>query len=185
MSNQIQLHERALYSYCTRSGRQRTNPSRKRFSNFPRASYLDERTLTYEPIVNFSSACSSNWVGMYVWVTIDKSYWKRIELITNSASKVRVYTLRGARMEMKCPSKFHLKCSNTAMVKSMTSLCNLLSLWFCRPLRVATWPLTKSLRKRGWTQSSLSQISLFWFCLNQSYRKQNGMHKIFFARTDI
>ena len=91
MSNQIQLHERALYSYCARSWRQRTNPSRKRFSNFPRASYLDERTLTYEPIVNFSSACSSNWVGMYVWVTIDKSYWKRIELITNSASKVRMH----------------------------------------------------------------------------------------------
>ena len=101
MSNQIQLHERALYSYCTRSGRQRTNPSRKRFSNFPRASYLDERTLTYEPIVNFSSACSSNWVGMYVWVTIDKSYWKRIELITSSASKVRVHATHSGVPELR------------------------------------------------------------------------------------
>ena len=26
-------------------------------SNFPRASYLDERTLTYEPIVNCNIAC--------------------------------------------------------------------------------------------------------------------------------
>ena len=33
MSNQIQLRERALYSYCARSWRQQTNSSRKK--NFP------------------------------------------------------------------------------------------------------------------------------------------------------
>ena len=105
LSNQIQLRERASYSYCARSWRQQTNPSRKNFPsgwkcyktigsyvscafieiwstwevwralkklellsatpratlahlscppNLPRASYLDERTLTYEPIVNKS-----------------------------------------------------------------------------------------------------------------------------------
>ena len=103
MSNQIQLHERASYSYCARSWRQQTNPLRKKFPsgwkcyktigsyvscafieiwstwevwralkklelllampqatlmhlscspNFLRASYLDERMLMYEPIVN-------------------------------------------------------------------------------------------------------------------------------------
>ena len=31
MSNQIQLRERASYSYCARSWRQQTNPSRKKF----------------------------------------------------------------------------------------------------------------------------------------------------------
>ena len=30
MSNQIQLRERASYSYCARSWRQQTNPSRKK-----------------------------------------------------------------------------------------------------------------------------------------------------------
>ena len=30
LSNQIQLHERASYSYCARSWRQQTNPSRKK-----------------------------------------------------------------------------------------------------------------------------------------------------------
>ena len=30
MSNQIQLRERASYSYCTRSWRQQTNPSRNK-----------------------------------------------------------------------------------------------------------------------------------------------------------
>ena len=90
LSNQIQLRERASYSYCARSRRQQTYPSRSRvknvikqlvhtsavrssryeafesitnestlthlssFPNFPRASYLDERTLTYETIVNFT-----------------------------------------------------------------------------------------------------------------------------------
>ena len=106
MSTQIQLHERASYSYCARSWHQQTNPSRKNFPsgwkcyktiigsyvscvfiniwsiwevwralkklellsampqatlthllcspNFPHASYLDERMLTYELIVNCS-----------------------------------------------------------------------------------------------------------------------------------
>ena len=40
MSNQIQLRERASYSYCTRSWRQQTNPSRKKFS--PRLFTQDE-----------------------------------------------------------------------------------------------------------------------------------------------
>ena len=98
MSNQIQLRERASYSYCARSWRQQTNKISKPSGwkcyktvscafieiwstlevwralkklellsatpratltylsyspNFPRASYLDERTLTYEPNVNF------------------------------------------------------------------------------------------------------------------------------------
>ena len=138
MSDQIQLRERASYSYCARSWRQQTNPSRKQifsaifhfgilllknwlrlrqqfklnmescrptdegelptFSlgmefltpqkerkekenkatlratppatlthlscspNFPRVSYLDERTLTYEPIVNCFPHCEeSRW----------------------------------------------------------------------------------------------------------------------------
>ena len=33
MSDQIQLHERASYSYCARSWRQQTNPSRKKIKN--------------------------------------------------------------------------------------------------------------------------------------------------------
>ena len=103
MSNQVQLRQRASYSYCTHSRRQQTNPLiKKNFPlgwkcyktigscvscvfveiwstwevwvalkklellsakpratlthlwyspNFPSASYLDERMLTYEPIV--------------------------------------------------------------------------------------------------------------------------------------
>ena len=148
MSNQIQLHERALYSYCARSWRQRTNPSRKRFSNFPRASYLDERTLTYEPIVNFSSACSSNWVGMYVWVTIDKSYWKRIELITNSASKVRVHATHSGVPEWRW--NVHQNFIWNVVIQQWLSQWRLYAICchFGRPLRIATWPLRKSLRER-------------------------------------
>ena len=107
LSNKIQLRERASYSYCARSRRQQTNPSRKKFPsgwkcyktigsyvicafieiwstwevwralkklgllsatpratlthlsgspNFPHASYLDERMLTYKPIVNYNIA---------------------------------------------------------------------------------------------------------------------------------
>ena len=108
MPNQIQLRERASYSYCARPWRQQTNPSRKKnfpsgwkcyktigsyiscafieiwstwevwralkklellsatpratlthlscSPNFTRASYLDERTLTYELTVNYNIA---------------------------------------------------------------------------------------------------------------------------------
>ena len=39
----------------------------------------------------------------------------------------------------------------------------------------------KNLREKERTQSSLSQISVFGFCLDQSYRRQNDMPKIVFG----
>ena len=63
---------------------------------------------------------------MYFLATIDKSHRNRIELITNSASKVRMRATHSGVPEWgKCPSKLDLKCSNTAMVKSVMSLRNL------------------------------------------------------------
>ena len=72
IARKFQLRERASHSYGARSWRQQTNPSRKKkfpsvtpratlthlscSPNFPRTSYLDERTLTYEPIVKYTSA---------------------------------------------------------------------------------------------------------------------------------
>ena len=69
IARKFQLRERASHSYGARSWRQQTNPSRKKISIgyassnsyasfviFPRTSYLDERTLTYEPIVKYTSA---------------------------------------------------------------------------------------------------------------------------------
>ena len=134
----------------------------------------------------FTSPCSSNWIGMYFIATIDKSHWKRIELITSSASKVHVRATHSGVPEWRwnVHHKVDLKCSNTAMVQSTMSLWNLLSLLFCRPFCITTWPLKKkkkNLREKERTQSSLSQISVFGFCLDQSYRRQNDMPKIVFG----
>ena len=115
-------------------------------------------TATFKGL--FTSPCSSNWVGMYFIATIDKSHWKRIELITSSASKVYVRATHSGVPERRwnVRHKVDLKCSNTAMVQSTMSLWNLLSLLFCRPFYITTWPLKKKkkfARKR--TDPILSQ----------------------------
>ena len=73
----------------------------------------------------FTSPCSSNWIGMYFIATIDKSHWKRIELITSSASKVHVRATHSGVPEWRwnVHHKVDLKCSNTAMVQSTMSWC--------------------------------------------------------------
>ena len=56
MSNQIQLRERASYSYCARSWRQQTNPSRKK--NFHRVENVIKQ------LVHTSSVRSSRYEAL-------------------------------------------------------------------------------------------------------------------------
>ena len=62
IARKFQLRERASHSYGARSWRAWSVAPRATLThlscspNFPRTSYLDERTLTYEPIVKYTSA---------------------------------------------------------------------------------------------------------------------------------